>query len=221
MRSRAIPRSVLTLGLVIFVMACGAAGGDQSTPATTGDAVATDTAPTAAAPDTAEPVPTTTDDDEPGSGDLPGLPDMSGGSATLTIAGDTQEFDWFVCFYGDAVAVLEGDEDTTFLGIGRRGGSFPAMDGVEAQVIVSREVLGSGLNYSVLYRGLGSDGAEALWQGGGYDIVTGADLVAIEGDRVTYEGSFDPIIDGQPSNEDAEMGALDATCSPNSIGSDE
>jgi len=72
-----------------------------------------------------------------------------------------------------------------------------------------------------LYALIGSDGAQTNWQGGGFDALEGEDLVIIEGDRVTFEGELSPIIDNQPSDEAAEMGALDATCSPNSIGSDE
>jgi hypothetical protein len=138
---------------------------------------------------------------------------MSGGSATLTLAGETEEFDWFVCFSGDAVAVVEEDEDITFLAIGRRGGSFPSRDGVEAQIVVSRLESGSGDNYTVFYTRTGSDGVDANWQAVGFDAAQ------VEGDRVTFEGQMDPIIDNQPSSEAAEPGALDATCSPNSIGS--
>lgn len=220
MRFRGISQLVLTVGLLIFVAACGAAGGDEQTATASGDPVASGTT-TAVAPDTTEPDPTTPGGDEPGSGDLSGLPEMSGGSATFTLAGETEEFDWFVCFYGDAVAVLEVDEDLTFLGVGRRGGSFPSMDGVEAQIVTSRSELLDGLNYTILYTRIGSDGAQTNWQGGGFDVLEGEDLVIIDGDRVTFEGELSPIIDNEERDEASEMGALDATCSPNSIGSDE
>jgi len=197
----------------LLFTACGGESGaeDAGTTATTADS---DVSTTAAATDSTEPTTSTTaGGDESGSGDSSGLPEMSGGSATLTLAGETEEFDWFVCFNGDAVAVVEEDEDITFLAIGRRGGSFPSRDGVEAQIVVSRLESDSGNNYTVFYTRTGSDGVDTNWQAVGFDAAQ------IEGDRVTFDGELSPIIDNQPSDEASEMGALDATCSPNSIGS--
>jgi hypothetical protein len=199
--------------MALLFTACGGESGSEETvtTATTADSSVTTTD---AVTDTTEPTaPTTDGGDEPGSGDSSGLPEMSGGSATLTLAGETDEFDWFVCFSGDAVALVEEDEDLTFIAIGRRGGSFPSREGVEAQIVVSRSESGLGTNYTIFYTRTGSDGVDTNWQAVGFDAAQ------IEGDGVTFEGELSPIIDNQPSDEAAEMGALDATCSPNSIGS--
>jgi hypothetical protein len=199
--------------MALLFTACGGESGSEETvtTATTADSSVTTTD---AVTDTTEATtPTTAGGDEPGSGDSSGLPEMSGGSATLTLAGETDEFDWFVCFSGDAVALVEEDEDLTFIAIGRRGGSFPSREGVEAQIVVSRSESGLGTNYTIFYTRTGSDGVDTNWQAVGFDAAQ------IEGDGVTFEGELSPIIDNQPSDEAAEMGALDATCSPNSIGS--
>jgi hypothetical protein len=199
--------------MALLFTACGGESGAEEGGTTTSMADSGVTT-AAAATDTTEPTtPTTAGGDESGSGDSSGLPEMSGGSATLTLGGETEEFDWFVCFSGDAVAVVEEDEDITFIAIGRRGGSFPSQEGVEAQIVVARIDSPVGLNDTILYTRIGGDGAETNWQGGGFDAAQ------IEGDRVTFEGELSPIIDNQPSDEASEMGALDATCSPNSIGS--
>lgn len=201
----------LTVGLFIAVVGCGSAGDEQAT-TTTGDPVAAETT-TSGATGTTEAVPTTGGGDEPGSGGSLEQLEMSGGSATLTLAGGTEEFDWFVCFYGDAAVETAESEDVTFLGIGRRGGSFPSMEGVEAQIVASRSESGLGTNYTIFYTRVGSDGAQANWQAVGFDAAR------VEGGRVTFEGDMSRIIDNQPSDE-LDMGVLDATCSPNSIGSD-
>jgi len=211
MRRIGLPAAAAAMALLFT--ACGGESGSEETvtTATTADSSVTTTD---AVTDTTEPTPPTTDGgDEPGSGDSSGLPEMSGGSATLTLAGETDEFDWFVCFSGDAVALVEEDEDLTFIAIGRRGGSFPSREGVEAQIVVSRSESGLGTNYTIFYTRTGSDGVDTNWQAVGFDAAQ------IEGDGVTFEGELSPIIDNQPSDEAAEMGALDATCSPNSIGS--
>jgi len=211
MRRIGLPAAAAAMALLFT--ACGGESGAEETvtTATTADSSVTTTD---AVTDTTEATtPTTAGGDEPGSGDSSGLPEMSGGSATLTLAGETDEFDWFVCFSGDAVALVEEDEAITFIAIGRRGGAFPSMEGVEAQIVVARIDSPVGLNDTILYTLIGGDGVDTNWQGGGFDAAQ------LEGDRVTFEGELSPIIDNQPSDEAAEMGALDATCSPNSIGS--
>lgn len=221
MRFRRISQLGLAVGLLLAVVACGAAGSDGPTTTAIGDPVAPDTTTavvtettTAVATETTENDTTTAGENEPDSGDLSDLPEMSGGSAAFTLAGETEEFDWFVCFYGDAAAEMAEDEDVTFIAVGRRGGSFPSMEGVEAQVVASRIEPASGPNYTIFYTRAGSDGTQTNWQAVGFDIAQ------LEGDRVTFEGDLSPIIDNQPSDEASDLGSLDATCSPNSLGSE-
>ena len=220
MRRIGLPAAAAVVALLFT--ACGGESGVEATTTTADAGVATtaESTDTTPATDPNESTSTTAGGDDPGAGDLPGLPEMSGGSATFTLAGETEEFDWFVCFFGDAVAVLEpGQDEITFLALGRRGGSFPSLEGVEAQIVTSSSELAGGLNYTILYTQIGSDGAQTNWQGGGFDVLGEDDLVVIEGDRVTFEGQLEPIIDGQANSEAAEPGSLDATCSPNSLGS--
>jgi len=202
--------------MALLFTACGGESGDEEpgTTNTTTDSSVT----TPAATDPNEPTTTTTEgEDEGGSGDSSGLPEMSGGSATFTIAGETEVFDWFVCFSGDATALLEEDEDLTFLAVGRRGGSFPSMEGIDAQIIVAQGELGLvGTQQDIFYTRIGSDGAETSWVSTvPVDEEGGAE---IEGGRVTFEGEMERIVDGQASDE-TDPGSLEATCSPNSVGS--
>ncbi|HUP17469.1 MAG TPA: hypothetical protein VM848_15630 [Acidimicrobiia bacterium] len=88
------------------------------------------------------------------------------------------------------------------------------MEGVEAQVVASRGDFGFGTSYTIFYTRVGADGSQTNWQAVG-------DIAQLDGDRVTFEGELSPIIDNQPNDEASEMGALDATCSPNSIGEDQ
>ncbi|MGA9595693.1 MAG: hypothetical protein WBV06_06035 [Acidimicrobiia bacterium] len=203
----------LTVGLFIAVAGCSSAGGDEQATTTTSDPAASNTTAVGVT-DTTGLEPTTSGGDEPASVGSSDLPEMSGGSAAFTLAGEPEDFDWFVCFYGDAAVEMFGDEDVTFVGIGRRGGSFPSMDGVEAQIVASRSESALGTNYTILYTRVGNDGAQTNWQ----DV--GSDAVQLQGDRVTFQGELSRIIDNQPSDE-FDTGALDATCSPNSIGSGE
>lgn len=221
MRRIGLPAAAAAMALLFA--ACGGESGVEeaggTTTADSGVTTTTESTDTTSATDPTESNPTTADGDEPDAGDLPGLPEMSGGSATFTLAGETEEFDWFVCFFGDAVAVLEpGQDEINFLAVGRRGGSFPSMEGIEAQIIVSQGELGLvGTQQDIFYTRIGSDGAETSWVSTvSVDEEGGAE---IEGGRVTFEGEMEPIIDGQASSEAAEPGSLDATCSPNSVGS--
>lgn len=164
-----------------------------------GGSESTIAAPTSSAPDGSD------------TGSELGLPEMEGGSATFTLAGETEEFDWFVCFYGDAAIEMSEDEDQTFVGIGRRGGSFPSLEGVEAQVVASQKVDTFGPNYTIFYTRFGGNGDDTSWQAVG-------DIAQLESSGVTFEGEMNQIIDNQPSDT-LDPGSLDATCSPNSVGS--
>jgi hypothetical protein len=205
--------------MALLFSACGGGESGPEEAVTTVTTAGSDVTTTTAATDATEPTTATTGGgDESGSDDLSGLPDMSGGSASFTLAGETEEFDWFVCFSGDAVAVLEpGQDEITFLAVGRRGGSFPSMEGVEAQIIVSQGELGLvGTQQDIFYTRIGSDGAETSWVS--TVSVDEEGEAEIEGGRVTFEGEMERIVDGQASDE-TDPGSLEATCSPNSLGS--
>ncbi len=121
-----------------------------------------------------------------------------GGTATFTIVGETVVLD-FTCFFGDA-------------DIGDAGfGAFSEFDIDAGTFTLAVTVIDSpfGDNYTVFYAPAGD--RDNGWQ------MVGGDAAIIDGDRVTAEGDFTRIVDGELTDE-TDFGSLDATCGPESVG---
>lgn len=198
---------------MLAVVACGGeadtdGGGGTTLASETSGASSAPAETTANAPDTTEPDSTPSDQDGVGSAGPQFEPVMEGGTATMTIAEETVEVDFFVCFFGDAAIEVSGDDDQSFFALGQGQND----SGDDVTVAVGGGDYGFGPNYTILYSRDSSEGT-SRWQ------LVGSDAVQIDGDRISGEGDFSRIIDNQPSDE-TDAGSLDGTCSPNSVGPD-
>lgn len=186
---RIVPnRIVLPLTLTICLAACGGSGSSE-------DDVSTTAATDAGA--ISEPTETTTTappDDSPDESEEPTPAGSSGGTAVLTIAGTTVQFDDFVCYYDDEAVEAFGDDDLTFAALGRNGSSTLAVSTIDSPF---------GPNYTVFYTPI-SDSSQA-WQRVGDDAAT------IEDGRIVADGDFERIVDSQQT-EEFDSGTLDANC---------
>ncbi|MGB7859553.1 MAG: hypothetical protein WBM90_03570 [Acidimicrobiia bacterium] len=195
------------LFLAVVVAACGGGAADGDSPATT-DGVATGTesnGTTADAPATTQSA--ENNEQGSGSGNSGDLPVLEGGSAAITIAGETVEFDFFVCFYGDALEEFFAEG----LSMGALGQSTDSAGTEHVLAVSSLDDSVVGTNYTVLYTRTDSDGTVLRWQR------VGADGAEINGDEVTSQGDFRRII-GSELTDETDPGQLNATCSPNSLG---
>lgn len=203
----------VALSLVLFAaVACGGETGTDTGAGTTVASEATSaSAPPAVtmedAPDTTEPNSGSADQDDAGSAGSQFAPVMEGGAATLTVAEETVEFDFFVCFFGDPAAEFSGDDDATFFALGQGQND----SGDDVTVAVAEVDKGFGPNYTIFYSRDSSEG-KLSWQ------LVGFEAAQIDGDQVAGEGDFSRIVDNQLRDE-TDAGSLDGTCSPNSIGS--
>lgn len=185
---------LVSLAMAVSLVACGDDSSAEQ-PVTTAP-VGTD-AESTPSPSTSEPTDSpgeneSTEDSVPEGG-------SSGGSATITIAGETVEFESFTCYHGDDAIEAFGDDDLTFAALGQAetsaGGSIVAVSAIESPF---------GPNYTIFYSPTG-DSLGEVWQR------VGEDAAIIDGDRITGEGDFDRIVGGEHTDETA-VGSFEATC---------
>jgi hypothetical protein len=183
-------------GLVLLIGACGgepSTPGDTQTPTTSGAASFSTTAPPEPASSTSEPV---------ANGDCSlETPSSCGGNAVLTIGGDTVEFDFFACFYGDdaVAAVGDGIPDWTFAALGQ-----VEQAGGTASVVINVKFSDELAVETVVFVPAGDQ--DRSW------FSDDEDTFSHEGDRITWDGEFVEVVGGADVTGERAAGSLDATC---------
>jgi hypothetical protein len=191
-RKRWLP--ILSLAIAVSLVACGDdSSADQvvTTPPEEADARGT------ISPATSEP----TDPDDEGKSTEDSMPEggSASGSARITIAGESVEFESFTCFHGEDAIEAFGNDDLTFAAYGEVETSAG-----KSVVAVSANESPFGPNYTIFYSPTG-DSLDEVWQRVGEEAAT------IDGDRITGDGDFDRIVGGEHTGETA-IGSFEATC---------
>lgn len=189
----------LSIATAVVLVACGDDSSDERGVTTT---AAETNSENTSSPTTSQPSDPGEDDDNQADTGLES--GSQGGSATITIAGETVAFDSFTCYQGDAAVEAIGDEDATLFAFGETetssGTSFVAVSASDGQF---------GLNSTIFYNPTreGDDArvGEVVWQR------VGADAAIIDGDRIMGEGDFDRIVGGEHTGE-TDDGSFEATC---------
>lgn len=205
------PSAAGLCGLLLVLSACGGGTSDEQGPSSeTNPSAGVTTVPVA--PESGQP---STDEGSVNEEDSEGLAAFvalagQGGSATLTIAGETVVFESFTCYGGEAAIEEFGDDDLTFAALG-----VVETSSGTSWVVVSSGESPFGTNYTVVYSPTynPAEGSPLMWQR------VGGDSTTIDGDHVTSEGDFDRIVDGVHNDEsEVDVGAFEATCGPDSVG---
>lgn len=200
-RTAAVSRGwlvTLSLAFAVSLAACGDDASDEQAVTTAATQTATEDTPT---PSSTTSRPADPDGDDAGPVDTGQEGGSTGGSAMITISGETVEFDSFTCFHGDAAAEEFDNDDIAFAALGQietdTGTSTVAVSSVDSAL---------GPVNAILYVALRdpSGVTDLAWQ------LTG-DEVVVDGDRITGDGAYSEIVGGEHTDETAD-GAFEATC---------